>query len=57
MTIEARIRELGNRHRSLEEAISEQISHPSVDSLQVRELKLRKLRIKEEIGALEARAN
>ncbi len=57
MTIEARIRELGNRHRSLEEAIREQISHPSVDSLQVRELKLRKLRIKEEIGALEARAN
>ena len=55
MTIEARIRELGNRHRSLEEAIREQHSHPSVDSLQVRELKLRKLRIKEEIGALESR--
>lgn len=57
MTIEARIRELGNRHRSLDETIQREMSRPSVDSLQVRELKQRKLRLKEEISTLEARAH
>ena len=56
MTIEARIRELGNRHRSLEEALRTEQRHPSVDSLELRELKQRKLRLKEEITSLEARA-
>ena len=56
MTIEARIRELGNRHRQLDEVIQRELHHPSVDSLQVRELKQRKLRLKEEITSLEARA-
>ncbi|MES2835470.1 MAG: DUF465 domain-containing protein [Pseudomonadota bacterium] len=56
MTIEARIRELGNRHRSLEEVLREEQRHPSVDSLELRELKQRKLRLKEEITSLEARA-
>ncbi|MDZ4365374.1 YdcH family protein [Brevundimonas sp.] len=55
MTIEARIRELGNRHRSLEDAIHRELTRPSADSLQVRELKQRKLRLKEEITSLEAR--
>jgi len=55
MTIEARIRELGNRHRTLDETIQKEMIHPSVDSLQVRELKQRKLRLKEEITSLEAR--
>ena len=56
MTIEARIRELGNRHRTLEDAIRQEQRHPSADSLQVRELKQRKRRLKEEITSLEARA-
>jgi len=56
MTIEARIRELGNRHRQLDEAIQRQIVRPSVDPLEVKELKRRKLRLKEEITSLEARA-
>jgi hypothetical protein len=56
MTIEARIRELGNRHRQLDEAIQREGYRPSVDPLQVRELKQRKLRLKEEITSLEARA-
>ncbi|NBB52960.1 DUF465 domain-containing protein [Rhizobium sp. CRIBSB] len=55
MTIEARIRELGNRHRSLDEAIQRELRHPAADSLQVRELKQRKLRLKEQISSLEAR--
>ena len=56
MTIEARIRELGNRHRTLDETIQKEMTRPSVDTLQVRELKQRKLRLKEEITSLEARA-
>ena len=57
MTIEARIRELGNRHRTLDETIQKEMTRPSVDTLQVRELKQRKLRHKEEITSLEARAH
>lgn len=55
MTLDARIRELGNRHRQLDEAIRAEMIHPSVDSLQLRSLKQRKLRLKEEITSLEAR--
>jgi hypothetical protein len=57
MTIDARIRELGNRHRQLEETLRQEMVRPAVDSLQVRELKQRKLRLKEEITSLEARLN
>lgn len=53
MTIEARIRELGNRHRSLENAIQQEMGHPSADSLHLKALKLRKLRLKEQINALQ----
>ncbi|WP_312735144.1 DUF465 domain-containing protein [Brevundimonas sp.] len=56
MTIEARIRELGNRHRILDQTIQKELTRPSVDTLQVRELKQKKLRLKEEISSLEARA-
>ncbi len=55
MTIEARIRELGNRHRQLDDTIRQAFGRPAVDELQVRELKRRKLRLKEEITSLEAR--
>ncbi|MCZ8192914.1 MAG: YdcH family protein [Brevundimonas sp.] len=55
MTIEARIRELGNRHRNLEDAIHQALQSPSVDSLMLRDMKRRKLRLKEEIRELETR--
>ena len=57
MTIEARIRELGNRHRNLDETIRRETTHPAVDSLRVRELKQQKLRLKEQITSLEASAH
>ena len=53
MTIEARIRELGNRHRSLDETIQQEARRPTADPIQIRELKQRKLRLKEEITSLE----
>lgn len=56
MTIEARIRELGNRHRSLDEIIQREIGRPAVDPVRVKEMKRQKLRLKEEITSLEARA-
>ena len=57
MAIDARIRELGNRHRNLDETIQQEMNHPSADSLRVRELQQQKLRLKEEIRTLEARLN
>ncbi len=54
MAIDARIRELDSRHRSLEEAIDDEMSHPAADSLRLAELKRRKLRLKEEIEGLRA---
>jgi hypothetical protein len=52
MAIDARIRELGSRHQTLERAIEEELRHPSADPLRVRELKVQKLRVKEEIEVL-----
>ena len=57
MAIEARIRELDARHRSLEELIETEASHLSSDDLRVRELKRQKLRLKEEMEALRAQAH
>ena len=57
MTIEARIRELGNRHRMLDQTIQREMTRPSADPLHVRELKQQKLRLKEQITSLEARTH
>jgi hypothetical protein len=57
MAIEARIRELDARRRSLEELIEDEMSHLSSDDLRVRELKRQKLRLKEEVEALRSRAH
>jgi hypothetical protein len=55
MAIEARIRELGVRHQSLERAIEDEVNRPVADSVRVRELKRKKLRLKEEMESLKAR--
>lgn len=57
MAIDARLRELNARHRSLEEAIEDEMSHPGSDSLTLVELKRRKLRLKEEIEGLRSPAH
>jgi hypothetical protein len=56
MAIDARIRELGNRHQSLDEAIRLEAMRPSADALKVRELKRKKLRLKEQIAELQSPA-
>ncbi len=49
MTIEARVRELDHRHQSLKSIIAREERSPSVDSLYLKELKRKKLKLKEEI--------
>jgi hypothetical protein len=52
MAVEARIRELGSRHQSLDQAIQDELSRPAADDLRLKELKRKKLRLKEEMAAL-----
>ncbi|MBI5941610.1 MAG: DUF465 domain-containing protein [Caulobacterales bacterium] len=52
MALDARIRELGNRHQTLERLISDELSRPSFDDIRLKELKRQKLRLKEEIESL-----
>ncbi len=54
MAIQARIRELGSRHESLDRAIHEESCRPAADEVRLRELKRRKLRLKEEMESLRA---
>ena len=56
MAIEARIRELGVRHESLDRAIHEEASRPAVDEMRLKELKRQKLHLKEEMETLKSRA-
>lgn len=52
MSIEARIRELNERHRRLDAAIAAEMKHPAGDEVRVHDLKRKKLRIKDEIATL-----
>ena len=54
MTIEARVRELDQRHQSLKSIIAREERSPSVDSLHLKELKRKKLKLKEEIERVKA---
>ena len=57
MAIEARIRELGSRHETLERAIQDEVIRPAADDLRIRELKRRKLKLKEEMETLRGRVH
>ena len=52
MALEARIRELGSRHRSLEDAIQDELRRPASDDVRLKELKRQKLKLKEELETL-----
>ncbi|HUD89026.1 MAG TPA: DUF465 domain-containing protein [Xanthobacteraceae bacterium] len=52
MAIESHLAELERRHQALELEISDALCHPSTDDLQLRELKRRKLHVKDEIARL-----
>ncbi len=57
MAIEARIRELGVRHRNLDHQIEDEGRSLASDDFRMKELKRQKLRIKEELEALSRRLN
>jgi hypothetical protein len=57
MAVEARIRELGVRHQTLERAIEAELGRPAADGDRLKDLKRQKLRLKEEMEQLRARAN
>ena len=57
MAVEARIRELGVRHQSLDRMIEEETNRPAADATKLKEMKLKKLKLKEEIEALGAQAH
>jgi hypothetical protein len=56
MAVEARIRELGSRHQNLERMIQDEVSRPISDDVKLKELKRKKLKLKEEMEALRAQA-
>ena len=53
MSLETHLAELERRHRALDAEIAEARAHPSVDDLQIVELKRRKLLVKDEIARLQ----
>ena len=56
MAVEARIRELGSRHQSLERMIQDEARRPISDDVKMMELKRKKLKLKEEMEALRAQS-
>ncbi|SNY90944.1 hypothetical protein SAMN04515647_1135 [Cohaesibacter sp. ES.047] len=53
MSLDSRIQELQRRHDELDKEIEEAFTHPSVDELQIAEMKRKKLQMKDEISGLQ----
>ncbi len=54
MSLQGRISELANKHRKLDEKIHEEQKRPAADALRLKDLKRKKLKIKEELRWLDA---
>jgi hypothetical protein len=52
MAVEARIRELGVRHQTLEREIADENRRPVSDTMRLKALKRQKLKLKEEMESL-----
>ncbi len=52
MSMQSHLMELQKRHEALEQQIAEALLHPSIDDLTLRELKRRKLFVKDQITRL-----
>jgi hypothetical protein len=50
--MESHLAELERRHQMLEKELEEALAHPGTDSLELRELKRKKLHVKDEIARL-----
>jgi hypothetical protein len=52
MAMESHLAELERRHEALEKEISDALNHPGTDTLELADLKKRKLQLKDEISRL-----
>lgn len=52
MSLESRIRELSERHKRVDQALTAEMKHPANDAVRIHELKRQKLRLKDEIAQL-----
>jgi hypothetical protein len=52
MAFEAHLAELQKKHSEIDRQIDEMLTHPSIDDLEISELKRRKLLLKDEIKRL-----
>ena len=56
MATPTQLSELEQRHRALEDEITEALQHPSTDHFKLAELKRRKLQVKDQIARLRTAA-
>lgn len=54
MALEAHMQGLNSRHQKLEQQLSDALSHPSIDPLEIAKLKREKLRLKDELQKLQS---
>ena len=57
MSMQTHLAELELRHKALEAELTEAQQHPSIDDLQILELKRRKLHLKDEIARLRSESS
>jgi hypothetical protein len=53
MTLAAHLAELSEKHRVLERKIREELARPGTDNAQITQLKLQKLKLKDEMAKLQ----
>jgi len=53
MSMQTHLADLEQRHQALEAELAEALAHPSIDGLQIAELKRRKLQLKDQIARLQ----
>jgi hypothetical protein len=53
MTLAAHLAELSEKHRVLERKIKEELARPGTDDTQITQLKLQKLKLKDEMAKLQ----
>lgn len=56
MSLAAHLAELSEKHKSLERRIEQEMARPSSSELEIKKLKLEKLRLKEQIDTLRTKS-
>lgn len=54
MSIESHLKNLESKRQLLKEKLEEKLSHPSVDDLEIAEIKRQKLHLKDQINKLQS---